>query len=87
MPTVIAVPREVVPGERRIATVPEVVAKWTRAGHEDRVDAGAGTEENYPDAAFLESGAKVVPDLGELLAGAGIVLTVQPPRAEVLAPL
>ncbi|MGI0150663.1 MAG: NAD(P) transhydrogenase subunit alpha, partial [Thermoplasmata archaeon] len=52
-----------------------------------RVEAGAGTEANYPDAAFLESGAKVVPDLGELLAGAGIVLTVQPPRAEVLAPL
>ncbi|MHB8351520.1 MAG: Re/Si-specific NAD(P)(+) transhydrogenase subunit alpha [Thermoplasmata archaeon] len=85
MSIVIAVPRETTPGERRIATVPEVVQKWVAAGHEVRVEAGAGSEAFYPDEAFARAGAKVLPERGTVLAGAQIVLTVQAPTPDLLA--
>lgn len=84
MPIVIAVPRESLPGERRVATVPEVVQKWVAAGHEVRIEAGAGAEAYYPDDVLARAGAKVLPERPAVLTGAQIVLTVQPPSPELL---
>lgn len=83
MPVVIAVLKEVSPGEHRVALVPEVVAKLVAAGHEVRVQGGAGDGAGYPDGLFAAVGAKIVPDTAALGAGAQLVLGVQPPSAEV----
>jgi H+-translocating NAD(P) transhydrogenase subunit alpha len=89
MSVVIAVLKEVAPGERRVALVPDVVAKLTGAGHEVRVQSGAGEGAGYPDATYSTAGAKIVPDPAALGGGAQLVLSVQPPSAavtQVLAP-
>jgi NAD(P) transhydrogenase subunit alpha len=79
MPLVIAVPGELAEGEKRVATVPEVVQKLVKAGHEVRIEHDAGTNAYYPDDLFTAAGATIVPDRAGLFKGATVVLTVQPP--------
>lgn len=84
MPFVIAVPKELAPGEKRVATVPEVVQKLIKSGHSVRIEHGAGTGAYYPDALYTEAGATIAHSRAELFSGAQIVLKVQPPTvAEV----
>ena len=79
MPLVIAVPREMAEGEKRVATVPEVVQKLVKAGHEVRIEHEAGTNAFYPDDLFITAGGTIVPGRAGLFKGAKVVLTVQPP--------
>jgi NAD(P) transhydrogenase subunit alpha len=76
---VIAVLREQVPGEQRVAIVPEVVQKLTKSGYEVRVEHDAGAGAYYPDDLYVAAGARISPGRAELLDGATIVLCVQPP--------
>ena len=78
-PIVIAVPKELTPGEQRVATVPEVVRNLIKSGCEVRVEHDAGAAAYYPDTTFAAAGANIVSDRAELLDGARIVLRVQPP--------
>ena len=55
----VCVPKEIASGERRVALVPEVVAKLVDAGNEVLVQSGAGLEANLTDSAYQESGATV----------------------------
>jgi NAD(P) transhydrogenase subunit alpha len=75
---VVFIPREVVPGERRVAATPETVKKLHEAGLEVLVEKDAGRESGYLDRAYTEAGAKIGGDLK----AADIVLKVQPPTAE-----
>lgn len=79
VPVVIAVPRETVAGEQRVATVPEIVQKLTKAGHEIRIEHNAGAGAYYPDELYTAAGGKIASGPAELLNGAQIVLRVQPP--------
>ncbi len=79
MPFVIAVPKELAPTEKRVATVPEVVRKLTDSGHEVRIEHDAGAGAYYPDDLFTAAGAKIAFNRADLLSGARIVLHVQPP--------
>ena len=56
----VGVPRESAAGERRVALVPETVARLTRGGFEVLVQTGAGERASFPDAAYAEAGARVV---------------------------
>ncbi|HTW84364.1 MAG TPA: Re/Si-specific NAD(P)(+) transhydrogenase subunit alpha [Candidatus Sulfotelmatobacter sp.] len=79
----IAVPTERAPGERRVALVPEIVAKFVKDGHTVAVERGAGNDAFYSDAAYAAAGAQVV-DGDELYHGAEIVTRVaKPSDAEV----
>ena len=53
----IGVPRELEPGERRVALVPDAVTRLTGAGFEVVVEPGAGTEASFPDAVYGDAGA------------------------------
>jgi len=55
----VGVARETTRGERRVALVPETVAKLSAAGFEIAVEPGAGDEASFPDAAFAEAGASL----------------------------
>jgi len=79
MTVVIAVPKEQVPGEQRVASVPEVVQKMTKAGYQVRIEHDAGSSAYYPDDLYIAAGATVAGSRTELLNGARIVLRVQPP--------
>jgi NAD(P) transhydrogenase subunit alpha len=73
---IVGIPKETVPGERRVALVPDLVAKLVRAGVEVVVQQGAGTEAGFPDGAYKEQGARLE---AEVVPQADIVLKVQPP--------
>jgi NAD(P) transhydrogenase subunit alpha len=75
----VAVPKETWPGERRVALVPESCKKLSQAGMEIRVEAGAGAAAFFPDSAYREAGAVLVPDVAALVSDADLVLKVQPP--------
>lgn len=75
----IAVPTETVAGERRVALVPESVARLVRAGAEVRVQRGAGAEANYTDAAYSDAGAVLADDAAAVLEGADVVVKVRRP--------
>lgn len=52
-------PSETVPGERRVALVPDVVRRLAAAGHVVVVEPGAGEAAGLPDALFAEAGAEL----------------------------
>lgn len=72
-------PRERADGERRVALVPETVAKLVSDGHEVVVEAGAG-DDPYPDQAYATAGTRIAED--EALVDADVVLKVQAPIEE-----
>ncbi len=79
----LAVPLETAPGEHRVAVTPDSVARLVKAGHEVRIQAGAGTRAGFPDSGYTAAGA-VIADPGTLYDGAALVCRVQPPsEAEV----
>ena len=78
----IGVPREIFPGEKRVATVPEVVEKLVKLGFGVAVESGAGASANCDDAAYQAAGAVIVGTAQELWATSDIVFKVRPPKAE-----
>jgi len=82
----VAVIKEAAPWERRVALVPEGVAKLCAAGLEVLTEAGAGDRSWLADEAYAEAGATVLAR-DELLAAADALLMVGPPDARVTAAL
>jgi proton-translocating NAD(P)+ transhydrogenase subunit alpha len=84
MALTIGVPREVFPGEKRVATVPDVVEKLIKLGFGVVVESGAGDAANFPDDAYRAAGAQIVATASELWSKADVVFKVRPPSpAEV----
>lgn len=75
----LAVPKETVEGESRVALVPESVKKLTAAKIEVVVERGAGERAYFPDKAYEEAGATLETHAAELLGGADLVLKVRAP--------
>jgi H+-translocating NAD(P) transhydrogenase subunit alpha len=73
---IVGVPKESYPGEQRVALVPAVVPTLAKAGHEVVVQSEAGAEAGYPDALYLDKGAKILPDRAAVFAAADIVVQV-----------
>jgi NAD(P) transhydrogenase subunit alpha len=82
MAQVIGVPKELFPGEKRVATVPEVVPKLAKLGFSVIVQAGAGEGASISDDAYAAAGAKVVPDAAAVWSGADIVFKVRAPNPD-----
>ena len=76
----IGVPKEVRPGERRVAATPESVARLSKLGFEVVVETGAGAGAAFPDEDYAKVGASIAPTTRELWSNADIVLKVQPPE-------
>jgi proton-translocating NAD(P)+ transhydrogenase subunit alpha len=85
MPQVIGVPRETAAGEKRVATVPEVVEKLIKLGFEVAVESGAGEASNFGDESYRAAGARIANGAEALWAEADIVFKVRAPSAEELA--
>jgi NAD(P) transhydrogenase subunit alpha len=85
MAQVIGVPKETFPGEKRVATVPEVVPKLAKLGFEVAVESGAGVGASIADAAYSAAGARIVPDAAGVWSAADIVFKVRAPSREEVA--
>jgi NAD(P) transhydrogenase subunit alpha len=79
---VVGVPRERVPGERRVALVPEVVQQLTGLGLTVMVEPGAGEGAFVDDEAFFLAGARIESRPGAVYRQADILAKVQPPAPE-----
>jgi proton-translocating NAD(P)+ transhydrogenase subunit alpha len=74
---IIAVPKEIMGGEKRVAGVPDVVSKLVKAGFEVHVEKDAGINAGFTNESYQSAGAKIILNLEELLSNADIVLKVQ----------
>jgi H+-translocating NAD(P) transhydrogenase subunit alpha len=72
----IAVPKEIKSGEKRVALVPDIISKLTKAGLEVVIETGAGVAAQYSDKQFSDAGAQVKST--DVIADADVVLSVQP---------
>lgn len=82
---ILAVPREAASKERRVALVPETVAKFASAGIAARIERGAGTAAAFPDDFYERAGATLVEGGPPLVDGANAVVTVGRPAPALLA--
>ncbi|SER84454.1 NAD(P) transhydrogenase subunit alpha [Propionibacterium cyclohexanicum] len=79
----IGIPRESLPGERRVAATPKTVPQLLKLGYEVAVERGAGARAALPDAEYEAAGAELVDTVTAW--GADIVLAVNEPSVEELA--
>jgi NAD(P) transhydrogenase subunit alpha len=81
----IGVPREIAAGEKRVATVPDVVEKLAKLGFTVAVQSGAGDAANFADDTYRAAGAQVLPSAADIWSTADIVFKVRPPTPEEVA--
>jgi NAD(P) transhydrogenase subunit alpha len=81
----IAVPKETKSGELRVALVPDIISKLTKAGLEVIIESNAGLASEYSDKQFSDAGAEI--KSGDVLAGSDVVLSVQPLTANQMKTL
>lgn len=75
----VAVPKEIKPGEKRVALVPDVINKFTKLGYEVLIESGAGLNAQATDKDYEAAGAKIGTNV---LAEADVILSVQPLTAQ-----
>ncbi|HEY9894116.1 MAG TPA: NAD(P)(+) transhydrogenase (Re/Si-specific) subunit alpha, partial [Candidatus Sericytochromatia bacterium] len=76
----IGVAKEVEMGERRVALIPDTVSRLVKQGLEVWVEAGAGEQAFFADAAYEAAGATIITDTAHLWREADVLLKVSPPR-------
>jgi len=77
----IGIPAETHAGEKRVATVPEIVEKLIKQGFNVAVESGAGDGANFSDEAYRTAGAEIVNDKAALWAESDIVFKVTVPTS------
>lgn len=78
----LAVPRETVPGETRVALVPESVKKLVGAGFQVFVEEGAGSASGFADQLYRDAGATIASGTDTLFKDAGFILKVKAPSLD-----
>jgi NAD(P) transhydrogenase subunit alpha len=73
---IIGVPKEIYPGDRRVALVPAVLPTLIKSGFEVHIQSGAGIDAGYPDSLYAEKGAKIVADRSAVFAAADVVAQI-----------
>ena len=68
--------KKAIPGNGGLRWFPSAIPNLVKAGLEVIVEAGAGEQAGYPDAAYVEKGAKIVPDRAAVFGAADIVVQV-----------
>jgi NAD(P) transhydrogenase subunit alpha len=82
---IVAVPREAASKERRVALVPETVARLVKSGVGVRLQRGAGRAAAFPDELYERAGAELRDDARSLAGDADAIVTVGRPSPEILA--
>jgi NAD(P) transhydrogenase subunit alpha len=77
----IGVPKEIHPGERRVATTPAVAAELRALGFEVCIESGAGSAASYGDRDYEAAGVSVVDTAARLWESSDIILKVRAPAA------
>ncbi|MCC9620095.1 Re/Si-specific NAD(P)(+) transhydrogenase subunit alpha [Thalassospira sp. MA62] len=75
----LAVPKEIWPGEKRVAVTPETVKKLKALGFDVAIEAGAGLNAAIPDDRFADAGATIAKTMKTTVKGADVIFKVRPP--------
>lgn len=73
----VGIPREIYPGENRVAVIPSGIQILTGAGFDVVVQSGAGEASHYDDDEFRNAGASIAPDAASLYEQADLILKVR----------
>jgi NAD(P) transhydrogenase subunit alpha len=76
----VGIPKEIRPGERRVAATPDTVGRLRKLGFDVVVESGAGIGASLDDAAYAAAGATIAPGSQAVWADCDLVLKVQPPE-------
>ncbi len=77
---IVGIPREIMPGEKRVAAVPDTVGKMVASQAEVLIESGAGKGAYIDDGDYSEKGAEIVADVREIYNRANVILKVKEPR-------
>ncbi len=80
MSLTIGVPKEIHPGEKRVAMTPQTAEQLRKLGYSVAIETTAGDAANFSDDAYREAGAEVAQDARALWSQADLVLKVRPPE-------
>jgi len=78
--TTIGIPKEIHPGEKRVAATPQTIIKLKKLGFDVAVESGAGHGINTSNSEYREAGAAVIEKTSELWALSDVILKVRPPE-------
>ncbi|MBP6002907.1 MAG: Re/Si-specific NAD(P)(+) transhydrogenase subunit alpha [Pyrinomonadaceae bacterium] len=78
--TIIGIPKEIHPGEKRVAATPQTILKLKKLGFDVAVESGAGHGINCSNSEYKEAGASIVETTKELWATSDVILKVRPPE-------
>ena len=78
--TTIGIPKEIHPGEKRVAATPQTILKLRKLGFDVVVESGAGHGINAANSEYREAGATVIDDTREMWAASDVVMKVRPPE-------
>jgi NAD(P) transhydrogenase subunit alpha len=76
----IGVPKEIHPGEKRVATTPEVAERLQKLGFSVAVESGAGEKANFLDDTYREAGVEIIDDTKSLWESSDLILKVRGPE-------
>ncbi|MEP6902623.1 MAG: Re/Si-specific NAD(P)(+) transhydrogenase subunit alpha [Actinomycetota bacterium] len=79
-PKKIGIPKEIFAGEARVAATPDTAQKLQKLGFEVLIEAGAGANANFPDAAFEKANCRIIADTAALWKEADLILKVRAPQ-------
>ncbi|MBQ0720539.1 MAG: NAD(P) transhydrogenase subunit alpha [Gammaproteobacteria bacterium] len=74
---IVGIPREIKPGETRVAMIPANIQAWSKKGVEFIIESNAGEAAGFSDAQYQEAGASISSDRAEVFAKADIITQVQ----------
>jgi NAD(P) transhydrogenase subunit alpha len=75
----VGIPKEIHPGERRVAATPDTVKKLRKLGFDVAIESGAGLAASFPDAQYADAGAEILTDIATVWAS-DVVAKVRPPE-------
>ncbi|MBP9665071.1 MAG: Re/Si-specific NAD(P)(+) transhydrogenase subunit alpha [Pyrinomonadaceae bacterium] len=78
--TTIGIPKEIHPGEKRVAATPQTILKLKKLGFDVAVETHAGHGINCTDSEYREAGATIIDDTKELWATSDVIMKVRPPE-------
>lgn len=76
---IIGIPKEIMPGEARVAATPETAKKFVQDGMTVLVETGAGEGALFYDDQYREAGAQIITDAKEIFEKSSLILKVKEP--------
>lgn len=79
---IIAIPKESLKNETRVAAIPETVKKIVQNGIDVLIEKNAGQSAGYPDSVYIEAGAKIIDSPKNLYKDIDIITKINPPSLD-----